>query len=846
MGVAGDRSPAETGSGPRPASGSGGEREAGARLRRAIRRASLNLWWEAIWPRLAPIAALAGIFVAASWLGLWRLTGAPVRYALLALFAAAAVYLLVRLIRIRAPDRAAATRRVETASGVSHRPATAFSDKLATAADGVSHTLWQAHRRRLLTRLAGLKAGLPSPQLAVRDPYALRFAVVLALVVGFVAAGPERLDRLSEAFRGGAPPALLVARIDAWVTPPAYTDRPPLFLTGDLDRAGTPNRTVPAGSMVTVRTGDGGEISVVSLGGPQGVVTVAPQANKVAAADGLAPPLEHLIELTGDQTIAVRRGGRDLLVWRFTVEPDAPPSIAFLGWPDTSSGSLELAYSLADDYGVVAAYADIAPAHDGGQTPPRPLYQPPAIPLTLPHSRTREGSAETIRDLTAHPWAGAEVALTLVVRDEAGQEGRSDTLTISLPARRFGDPLARAVAEQRSDLALDAGARHGVSEALDAVTLGDDIDPAGDHLALRSAYHRLHLARGDDGLRDLADYLWAIALGIEEGNLSPLLRDLRAAQEALRRALEEGADQDEIARLTDQLRQAMQEYLQALAEQARRNPQISDLPDDPMRTLRSLDLERMLDRIEDLARSGARDAARQLLSELQNMLENLRAGRPLFGDPQQAGEMLEGLEELGDLIRRQEQLLNRTFRAERGQDLEGQQGRLLSREELEEALRWLQGDQQGLADALQELLDSLEGAGIGPGELGQAGRAMGQAAGELGDGRPGAALGSQGRALEALRQGTQRLLEQLAGNQPGQRRDGLGGGILGINPLPNADPLGRPRPLTGPDLGTTVKVPDEIDIQRAREILDAIRRRLGEIGRPKFERDYLERLLDRF
>jgi hypothetical protein len=41
-------------------------------------------------------------------------------------------------------------------------------------------------------------------------------------------------------------------------------------------------------------------------------------------------------------------------------------------------------------------------------------------------------------------------------------------------------------------------------------------------------------------------------------------------------------------------------------------------------------------------------------------------------------------------------------------------------------------------------------------------------------------------------------------------------------------------------------VPDEIDTQRAREILDAIRQRLGESGRPEFELDYLERLLDRF
>ena len=36
------------------------------------------------------------------------------------------------------------------------------------------------------------------------------------------------------------------------------------------------------------------------------------------------------------------------------------------------------------------------------------------------------------------------------------------------------------------------------------------------------------------------------------------------------------------------------------------------------------------------------------------------------------------------------------------------------------------------------------------------------------------------------------------------------------------DPLGRPLRNEGPDLGTSVKVPDEIDIQRAREILEEL------------------------
>jgi hypothetical protein len=76
--------------------------------------------------------------------------------------------------------------------------------------------------------------------------------------------------------------------------------------------------------------------------------------------------------------------------------------------------------------------------------------------------------------------------------------------------------------------------------------------------------------------------------------------------------------------------------------------------------------------------------------------------------------------------------------------------------------------------------------------------------------------------------------------QPGQQGQQMGG-----RPGGNRDPLGRPQRTEGPDLGQTVKVPDEIDAERARRILEAIRERLGERFRPRYELDYLERLLNR-
>jgi hypothetical protein len=83
----------------------------------------------------------------------------------------------------------------------------------------------------------------------------------------------------------------------------------------------------------------------------------------------------------------------------------------------------------------------------------------------------------------------------------------------------------------------------------------------------------------------------------------------------------------------------------------------------------------------------------------------------------------------------------------------------------------------------------------------------------------------------------QQMQEAMQGDQGGNQPNGRQQGA-------DRDPLGRPRATTGPDFGDTVRVPDEADIQRAREILEEIRRRLGNTLSPQIERNYLERLLE--
>ena len=835
-----------------------------ALLEATLRRARWTIFWERLWPALTSLATAIGLFLALSWLGLWLWLPPLGRAAAVIACAAIAVVAAWPFVFVRMPAARDALSRIDRGSGLPHRPATAITDDLAvTPKDPYSLALWNAHVERALNAARALKSGWPSPRVARRDPYALRALVLIACVATFFAAGGERWKRITAAFdwHGVVLPANF--RVDAWVIPPAYTGKPPLILPGIHPGETAALSTngivaVPVNSTLVVRSTGKVSLTVSGIGG------VTPAKDAVHAPAGTD---EHrfAIAATGSATL---RGAGDDLTWAFNVIPDKPPTIELTKDPEQQRrGSLLLSYRLEDDYGVTEAQATFARKNDAdaGGEDPHPLYGPPDFPLILPQARTRAGVGQTIKDLTDHPWAGAEVEMTLVAHDEGGNVGKSEPFAFRLPERVFVKPLARALVEQRRNLALDANARPLVLTALDALALAPEkfTPEAGTYLGLRSVYWSLVRAKTDDDLRDVAARLWSMAVQLEDGDIADAQASLRNAEEALRQALERGASDEELKALMDQLRAAMDRFMQAMAEQLKNGQQLARPLAPNQRLLSQRDLQSMLDRLENLAKNGARDAAKQLLQQLQQMMENLQMASPdMNGDD--GDDMMSALDELGDMIRQQQDLRDRTFR--QGQDKRqqgqrsrpGQQGQPGQQQGNMGELR--QG-QQALRDRLNKLMEELKNFGFGqnqqgqqgqgqPGQdqmdqFGRAGDAMDQAQGDLGQGNADSAVDSQGKALDALRKGAQSLAQSMQQQQMGQGPGQTGrAGRLGQSRADqDTDPLGRP--LRGRDYGddSTVRVPGEIDVQRARRIIEELRKRFGDMGRPQEELDYIERLL---
>ncbi|MHC2622697.1 uncharacterized protein (TIGR02302 family) [Bradyrhizobium huanghuaihaiense] len=540
------------------------------KLAQALDRAIYAIAWERAWPNLARLLTVIGLFLVVSWAGLWLALPFLARAVGLVIFAGIAIAALFPLLRFRWPSREEALSRLDRGSGIRHRPATTLTDTL-TSQDPIAKALWQAQRERTLASLKRIRAGLPRPRLALHDPWALRALVMMMLVATFFAAGDERAMRVGAAFDWNGVLAPTNVRVDAWVTPPLYTGKPPVILSAaNKEAAALPASgplAVPAGSTLIVRS-SGGNLDVVVSGG---LKEVAPTEATPKGTN------EKHFAITADGTAHVRAPSGQPQ-WAFAATPDRAPTISLAKDPERQArGGLQLSYKIEDDYGVTGAEAQIGlrDGKDDSKAAARPLFQPPQFPLVLPNARTRNGVGQTVKDLSEDPYAGADVTLTLTAKDEAGNEARSEPFNMRLPERLFTNSLARALIEQRRILALDANKNSDVYAALDALMIAPELftPDAGCYLGLRSLAAQLEAARTDDALREVVASMWAFAVTIEDDGVAGSVNAaLRSAQDALKRALERGASEDEIKVLTQKLREAMAGKVRDLARRAEQNP----------------------------------------------------------------------------------------------------------------------------------------------------------------------------------------------------------------------------------------------------------------------------------
>lgn len=789
----------------------------------------------------------------------------------------------------RMPSREEAFARVD--SRLPGRPIAALTDAQALGGNDAGTTaVWRAHIARMAERARSARRVAPDLRVAARDPFATRYVALTALVLAVAFGSLWRVTEVGAIAAGGNPAAAITGPSwEGWIEPPGYTGKPSLYLN-DIDLT---TLEVPEGSRVTIRLyGEPGSMAVVQDVADSPPASDAPDmtdTRPVQTATIQSVELEVLrsgkLSVTGD-------GGRE---WTLAVLADAAPTVELAGeMGRDAEGAMTQPFTAIDDYGVIAGKATFVlddTALDrrfGLLTEPEP-QEPLAYDLPMPITGNRATFTETlVEDASRHPWANLPVTMVLTVEDARGQTGKTEPMALTLPGRRFFDPIAAAVIEMRRDLLWNRTNAARVAQVFHAMTHRPEgmFSNERAYLMLRVAMRRLDgaVAQGpiSAGIRDeMADDLWEIALLIEDGGLDDALARMQQAQERLSEAMRNGASPEEIQKLMDELRDATDNYIRMLAENMER--QGADEPSQQAQNegqqITGDQLQEMMDEIQRLMEEGRMAEAQELLDQLSRMMENMRVTEGQNGEGQE-GPGGQAMRNLQDTLRGQQGLSDDSFgqlqeqfdpnglnqrRQRPGQQRDPGQGQPGDGQEGEQQGQQ-GGDQPGegqngesLADRQEALRDELRRQQQGqlPGEntpegeaardaLNDAGRAMDEAEEALRNDDIAGALDRQAEAIENLREGLRNMGEAMAqenrNQQPGSQGEAFGEAGREVP----RDPLGRSTGQNG-RIGTDENLLQGDDVyRRARDILDEIRRRSGEQLRPQIERDYLRRLLDQF
>ncbi len=327
-------------------------------FRRRVLLARAAAAFEAAWTALWPSLGLVGVFLIISLFGLWALLPGWLHGAALALLAGGLIWTLWRArASLRWPNQSAALRRLERVNALAHQPLRSLGDRLSGGGeDPATQSLWRRHQERLVRALHQLRVGPPRSDLPRRDPWALRAALLLTLIVALVEAGGMAPQRLLQAFelRRAAPAAEVPVELTLWVTPPTYTGRPPVRLEAERPTPGAP---------VVVRA----PASVALPAGSEALAQLhhirAPAPSYSIDLDEQTKPFAAIAEESAEASLVIDRSGElrigsaeePLGVWQIEAVPDQPPTIEFAETPSaTHRGVLRSQFLANDDYGVTS------------------------------------------------------------------------------------------------------------------------------------------------------------------------------------------------------------------------------------------------------------------------------------------------------------------------------------------------------------------------------------------------------------------------------------------------------------------------------------------------------------
>ncbi|MEZ0226172.1 MAG: DUF4175 family protein, partial [Alphaproteobacteria bacterium] len=514
-------------------------------------------FWNAFWPALCVLA----LYAALACLNVFAFFGPVVHVCLLFFFVAGFCLAATRLGgRFKFPRGSEIRRAIEIESDLRHRPLEAMLDKPVEGTPEVSRKLWENYQQRLARLREEVKTYRPESDAKKRDPYYLRYAAGVLLVLGILTAQHDAFYRIRQSLYVDVTRWMHMkpVALDAWITPPEYTRENPVFLaTTQLGAAPVQGPvTVPAGSLLKVRLAGYDAPPHVTFAGGETPAFTEPAPHSFT----MEMPLDK------DGELKIRKGWfRTLGKWNVRVTPDMPPKIALLGTDKADRAAMKIKYQVSDDYGIRKLYGVITPAGALQKAIGNAAID---FEMALPEDMKKDEQVH-VADLASHPWAGSEVNLTLYALDAADHEAASEPKKIMLPERQFTNPTAqKLIAERKRLIWYD----NLITERLVIQALADIASMPQNYkfdllvfLGIDMAAKRLMYDGGAEAVQSVIALLWDLAVRVEDGGLSLAARELSDALQRLSDGLKDKSlSKDQMQALMDDVQQKMREYVKTL------------------------------------------------------------------------------------------------------------------------------------------------------------------------------------------------------------------------------------------------------------------------------------------
>lgn len=686
------------------------------RLRKAYKAsasARLSLWLEEIFKATWRPVSWAAFLIGLMFLSLPSLFGQTGWIIAGILFWIGFAYLLIEdFKKFKRPSETKILKRVQEDNNLDYRPLEILKDAPSGIYTTLKKRLWRISSKRAAEDSHHIRMSFPTLCVSFLDHFGFRLMAFITFFAGMVIAGGQAYDRAMQGlvpFGGLGSNASLNYTI--WIKAPSYTGLGDIVFdkTSAEDQKTFP--IIPEGSTIKA-TVDGlwgpawlklyvGDTKILSKSfahiEDESFMTETTVPSYDLPQSTTAKETKETSGAIGQNgTLNLRNLIRNFVSLDYTYRPDETPTLI---WSDEkkdaaqsntkkektknkkpeisadkyeenpkkiSSGEaqdfgMRFPITMQDDYGIKSLEVHLKLADSVTDKP----YYNGENHFTKPISTAAGSSYSTnsFFDLSAHPYAGLPVKITITAIDDAGQKATTTPRLFTLKERVFSHLLAQKLVNMRKKLIWDgvAAAPNIAFDLKFQLQYPEDMrDNPSIWLALKNVKAHLENAKSNQDIAPIIETLWTIALDLEDMGLSKAARDLERITSKITRALRSSKTPDtEKLALFNEYREKMARYLDKLREfNENRDTDSADISEDLMRDLLNpAPLQEMLDQMELLAENGDYDSLEDMIADLQSLLESFALGG---GMPPELKAMQKGLDVMQGLIDNQKHLLAET------------------------------------------------------------------------------------------------------------------------------------------------------------------------------------------